>query len=59
MTTLRVANVPDDLKERFRTICKRRGMTMSHALLEFVKEAVGEEILQEAADRFRRRRFRR
>jgi hypothetical protein len=59
MATLRVVDVPQGLKERFRAICKSRGMSMSNAVLGFIKESVGEEIAQEAAGRFRNRHFRR
>jgi antitoxin component of RelBE/YafQ-DinJ toxin-antitoxin module len=58
MATLRIVNIPDEVKERFRLICKRQGTTMSNAVLDFMKESVGEEIMQEAVARFRRRHYR-
>ena len=59
MATLRVVNVPDDLKERFKAICKRGGTSMSAAVLDFIKQSVGEEIMHEAVSRFHDRRRRR
>jgi hypothetical protein len=58
MATLRVVNIPEDLKNRFRAICKSRRITMSNAVLELIKGCVGEEIAQEAVGRFRKRHFR-
>lgn len=58
MATLQVVGVPGDVKDRFKAICRDRGVTMSAAVLDFMKQSVGEEIMDEAIARFRRRRFR-
>ena len=59
MSTIRVSKIPDDLKRRFKEICKEHGKTMSEVVLEFIKETVGEKIMRDAADKFRRRYYRR
>ncbi len=59
MSTLRVTKIPDELKRRFKEICKEHGKTMSEAVLEFIKETVGEKIMRDAAEKFRRRHYRR
>ena len=59
MSTLRITKIPDDLKRRFKEICKERGKTVSEAVLEFIKETVGEKIMRDAVDKYKRRRYRR
>lgn len=54
-----MSKVPDELKQRFKEICREHGKTMSEAVLEFIKETVGEKILRDATDKFRRRYYRR
>ncbi len=54
-----MSNIPNDLKRRFKEICKEHGKTMSESVLEFIKETVGEEIMRDAADKFRRGHYRR
>ena len=57
MATLRVTQLPDELKQRFKDICKERGKTMSEIILEFVKETVGDDIMRAAVDKCRTRRY--
>ena len=59
VSTLRVTKIPDELKRRFKEICKEHGKTMSEAVLEFIKETVGEKIMSDAVDKYRRRHHRR
>jgi predicted DNA-binding protein len=59
VSTLRVSKIPDELKRRFKEICKEHGKTMSEVVLEFIKETVGEKILRDAANKFRSRHYRR
>jgi predicted DNA-binding protein len=59
VSTLRVSKIPEELKRRFKEICKDQGKTMSEAVLEFIKEMVGEKILRDATDKFKRRHYRR
>ena len=58
MGTLKLTKIPDDLKRRFKEICKERGKTMSEAVLEFIKETVGRDIMRSAVDKCRTRRYR-
>ena len=59
MASLHIRGIPEDLKKRFQAICKERGRTMSQALIDSIKQTVGEEIARIAAAKFtRRRRFR-
>jgi antitoxin component of RelBE/YafQ-DinJ toxin-antitoxin module len=59
MASLHIGKVPEHIKKRFQAVCKEPGQTMSQAVLDFMKQTVGQDIVRIASAKLARRgRFR-